>query len=1515
MAASDQNYRDQKVLDWVFAASCILMLVVTVWMFVQDFNRPYKQVQRDFRNVEEAMAQRAVLDQAPDANKLAEIVDAEKNVEKARADFNKKKNEIAPKINEQLPIKIRAEDAYRSIKADYDSIVSLYDIAIEELNGATERTARARAKKETDRLYEEVRTLRQKLEDAKVEADKQAFELDRISYDAGIPGLAKRLSEAEDVLKKLTFDFDRFGKLVEQKRWGMADNFRRLPILDAFNSPIRIHQIVLEQLPIDYGGFKYVTRYDRCMTCHQGIDRPAFTQDALRALGQTDSPDVQEKLKNARAAIEKRLKAGGTSPISPDDLTLDPVNLSRSQVVQYAAHPRLDLFVDGNSPHSSEKFGCTICHAGQGSGTDFYGTSHTPNNSLQAALWAKSPSQGGQDWKSSHYWDFPMLPNRFIESSCVKCHHQMTDLIADGSRIEAPKLMRGYQLVKDNGCFGCHEIAGNKGGRSIGPDLRLEPSPPLDAYTPIERAKMTADAQAPPGTMRKVGPSLKRLTEKTNTEWLVRWLRSPRDFRPDTKMPHFYGLSNNHPDVLPKSEQAFPDTEIHAVAHYLMTESSNYLQGKDRAHLAAKAKVAELQQLVKENTISEAQRKELYEIERRLELNFVPAPLVRKVKGPDGKEIEELVLDAQGKDAIPLPAAPADEKARTEAVAKGRNLFSEKGCLACHIHEGTQTDAKMAGLTLPGVTSTAQFGPNLSRLAAKLGTKPGDTESARRWLIRWVLNPNAHFPRTRMPITHLTPTEANDVALWLLSQKVDDSWIKETPAAPTTEDLKSLARVSLSRSFTRSEVDRILENGLTAEELKLMGKPIDAEERELESNDGEAKSMDNKFKMYVGKKAVGQLGCFACHDIPGFENAKPIGTPLNDWGKKDNERIAFEDVAAFVKKNFTIVDQLKNSKGEITPMQKDADGNPKPLFERFFFDALDHHMREGFLYQKLNEPRSFDYDRLRVWDERLRMPQFRFARSEKRAEESEAQFHARLQVEESEAREAVMTFILGLVAEPIPLKFVNQPPPDRLNEIKGRQVLEKFNCGGCHLVRPGVYEFKTGADTLPKLRDNFETARRTFASDFFKEHIPLLEEHNAWIGLPQKRPDRLRMFGLLKTYPAAEEGQPPEQMVLLTDALRTTEKAEDGTVMNFPAATSVSLPPKLSIPAAPEFGGAFGTLLAGYLMKQDPVKYKDETLARASVPPWVVRQGERTQPTWLYSFLKEPTPIRPMVVLRMPKFNMSDEDAQSLVNYFSSVTKLDNPGIGLTAPYFASPEREESYLRAQNEAYVAQLKKAKLPGKDQTLFDQRLEEMKPIWEDTLRVTLAESQVKFKAAEAALEKAKAAVEKENDAAKKAPLTEAVKAATAARDAAQKAQEQAQTALDKKDVAPLRKAWERDEVYLADGFKLLINSDLCTTCHQVGPYPPKGNQGPPLALSYQRLRSDWTLRWIAKPERLSYYPPVMPQNFTGDAAKFQDVFHGKSFHQATAARDALMNFPRALDLPVFRTRPVTVAGGEK
>src|SRR5262249_10139462 len=151
-------------------------------------------------------------------------------------------------------------------------------------------------------------------------------------------------------------------------------------------------------------------------------------------------------------------------------------------------------------------------------------------------------------WGHSEFWDFPMYAKRFQEATCLKCHHQVTDVVRYTNQVEAPKLVRGFNLIRENGCFGCHEIAGMKRGRELGPALRLEPPVRLSHMAPAVRAKREADTATPPGALRKVGPSLFRLAEKTNEDWVTTWVWSPRSFRPTTKMPHFYGLSNNHPD-------------------------------------------------------------------------------------------------------------------------------------------------------------------------------------------------------------------------------------------------------------------------------------------------------------------------------------------------------------------------------------------------------------------------------------------------------------------------------------------------------------------------------------------------------------------------------------------------------------------------------------------------------------------------------------------------------------------------------------------------------------------------------------------------------------------------------------------------------------------------------------------------------------------------------------------------------------------------------------------------------
>ena len=150
-----------------------------------------------------------------------------------------------------------------------------------------------------------------------------------------------------------------------------------------------------------------------------------------------------------------------------------------------------------------QTFGCTICHQGQGSATSFKWSSHTPNTPKQAHEW-----HAEHGWFNNHHWIFPMLPERFEESSCLKCHHQVVDLEPSEKFPEppAPKLVEGYHLIRQYGCYGCHEINGWAGpSKRIG-SMRVRILPrrfmrevvswptkqPLRKSMPLSRSKLAS---------------------------------------------------------------------------------------------------------------------------------------------------------------------------------------------------------------------------------------------------------------------------------------------------------------------------------------------------------------------------------------------------------------------------------------------------------------------------------------------------------------------------------------------------------------------------------------------------------------------------------------------------------------------------------------------------------------------------------------------------------------------------------------------------------------------------------------------------------------------------------------------------------------------------------------------------------------------------------------------------------------------------------------------------------------
>ena len=193
---------------------------------------------------------------------------------------------------------------------------------------------------------------------------------------------------------------------------------------------------------------------------------------------------------------------------------------------------------------------------------------------------------------------------------------------------------------------------------------------------------------------------------------------------------------------------------------------------------------------------------------------------------------------------------------------------------------------------------------------------------------------------------------------------------------------------------------------------------------------------------YVARKSFLVNGCYACHDIPGLENAKPIGPSLTGWGRKDTAQLAFGHVAAYVR-------QQRAAAGAV-----DADNAAEPTSDAppgYYWEELQSQSRIGFMHQKLAEPRSFDFEdtRTKKYTARLRMPQFALT---------------------DDQREAIMTFALGLVSDPPNPQSAYQPDPRTRALVEGREVLLKYQCRSCHLLEPETWELAFPPDTFGEPR-------------------------------------------------------------------------------------------------------------------------------------------------------------------------------------------------------------------------------------------------------------------------------------------------------------------------------------------------------------------------------------------------------------------------------------------------------------
>ncbi len=226
---------------------------------------------------------------------------------------------------------------------------------------------------------------------------------------------------------------------------------------------------------------------------------------------------------------------------------------------------------------------------------------------------------------------------------------------------------------------------------------------------------------------------------------------------------------------------------------------------------------------------------------------------------------------------------------------------------------------------------------------------------------------------------------------------------------------------------------------------------------------------------------------------------------------------------------------------------------------------------------------------------------------------------------------AVSQYILQRLTDPSLLSDVPKMGAPTADQIKlGRQLFVSKGCASCHRIQGVPPQRDFGPDLS-------ELGAKTDSQLFFgTSKIPhtLVAYIQAKISNPQSVNPRARMPQYHLTNPDL-------------DAITTALLSMTGPPAN-PALGD------LVVPAAhPEFqpAGDFGKVFDRY-------KCYDCHMFNgygATLAPDLSYEGSRAQRKWLIAFLKNPVTLRPTLTIRMPQFNMSDQDATTVADYLGMV--------------------------------------------------------------------------------------------------------------------------------------------------------------------------------------------------------------------------------------------------------------------
>jgi mono/diheme cytochrome c family protein len=362
----------------------------------------------------------------------------------------------------------------------------------------------------------------------------------------------------------------------------------------------------------------------------------------------------------------------------------------------FRAHPAI--------PHTSEEFGCVICHRGQGLAT-----------SIEEAHGSTSA------------WDQPILPARYVQSSCGQCH--------SAPLTGTPQLNLGRSLLGGYGCVHCHTIKLPDGSAIEATDIQ---------------------------------PSLEHIADKTTREWIYAWMKDTQAFSATATMPNYKFSDPDARDIsaflIASSKSLAGDTAaIEKARHMPDAKSGESLYGElfcTSCHVLRNAAG---------NLVGGDVGPELTWAGNKTKPEWLQTWLQNpRVYDPEtamphyrftSEQIASLANYIESKADPDLLANVHLDAATPEQIAHGKLLVTEYGCASCH--------------KINGVKKQVNFAPELTHIGSKplaqIVFLPGMPHTLPDYIAEKIRQPRSFGSTVKMPPFSLAPAQIDALTTALLS--------------------------------------------------------------------------------------------------------------------------------------------------------------------------------------------------------------------------------------------------------------------------------------------------------------------------------------------------------------------------------------------------------------------------------------------------------------------------------------------------------------------------------------------------------------------------------------------------------------------------------------------------------------------------------------------------------------------------------------------------------------------------